>query len=174
MLRPFTLLALTLATGTTAIVVAANQLPTVRARDARSHIGKQVVVHDSVAEVVSEKQSGFTYINFSAPFPQQSLTAVLPDSVEKHVGAARLLGQWIRVTGTVRYGRDSAPEILCLSPSQIAPGVATEVPPDVRPAPVAPSRLNCCRICTTGKACGNSCIARSQTCRQPPGCACDG
>lgn len=31
----------------------------------------------------------------------------------------------------------------------------------------------CCRICTRGKACGNSCISRSYTCRQPPGCACD-
>ena len=27
----------------------------------------------------------------------------------------------------------------------------------------------CCKICTTGKACGNSCISRSYTCHQPPG-----
>jgi len=26
----------------------------------------------------------------------------------------------------------------------------------------------------TCKACGNSCISRSYTCHQPPGCACDG
>ena len=32
----------------------------------------------------------------------------------------------------------------------------------------------CCRICTKGKACGNSCISRRYTCHQPPGCACDG
>lgn len=32
----------------------------------------------------------------------------------------------------------------------------------------------CCRVCTTGKACGNSCINRNYTCRQPPGCACNG
>lgn len=32
----------------------------------------------------------------------------------------------------------------------------------------------CCRICRTGKACGNSCINRNYTCRQPRGCACDG
>jgi len=31
----------------------------------------------------------------------------------------------------------------------------------------------CCKICTRGKACGNSCINASYTCRQPPGCACD-
>ena len=31
----------------------------------------------------------------------------------------------------------------------------------------------CCKICTRGKACGNSCINLSYTCRQPPGCACN-
>ncbi|HXF96635.1 MAG TPA: ComEC/Rec2 family competence protein [Gemmatimonadales bacterium] len=36
----------------------------------------------------------------------------------------------------------------------------------------APGRA-CCRICTRGKACGNTCISRGYTCRQPPGCACD-
>ncbi len=32
----------------------------------------------------------------------------------------------------------------------------------------------CCRVCTKGKACGDSCIAVTSTCRNPPGCACDG
>lgn len=32
----------------------------------------------------------------------------------------------------------------------------------------------CCKVCTTGKACGNSCIARDKNCHQPRGCACDG
>ncbi len=32
----------------------------------------------------------------------------------------------------------------------------------------------CCKVCTTGKACGNSCIAKTDTCNQPPGCACNG
>ena len=33
--------------------------------------------------------------------------------------------------------------------------------------------VECCKVCTKGKACGNSCIARSKDCHQPPGCACD-
>lgn len=33
--------------------------------------------------------------------------------------------------------------------------------------------VQCCKVCTTGKACGNSCINRSYDCHQPPGCACD-
>jgi beta-lactamase superfamily II metal-dependent hydrolase len=40
-----------------------------------------------------------------------------------------------------------------------------EAQPTVSPA--------CCRVCTRGKACGNSCINRAYQCRQPPGCACD-
>jgi hypothetical protein len=32
----------------------------------------------------------------------------------------------------------------------------------------------CCKICTTGKACGNTCISREKQCHVGPGCACDG
>ena len=32
----------------------------------------------------------------------------------------------------------------------------------------------CCRTCTTGKACGDSCISRDKTCRVGAGCACNG
>lgn len=32
----------------------------------------------------------------------------------------------------------------------------------------------CCKICTTGKACGDSCISRSYNCTKGRGCACDG
>lgn len=33
---------------------------------------------------------------------------------------------------------------------------------------------SCCRVCETGKACGDSCISTSSTCHQPAGCACNG
>ena len=32
----------------------------------------------------------------------------------------------------------------------------------------------CCKICTTGKACGDSCISRDKTCQVGAGCACNG
>ena len=32
----------------------------------------------------------------------------------------------------------------------------------------------CCRICETGRACGDSCISRSSSCNAGPGCACNG
>jgi hypothetical protein len=36
----------------------------------------------------------------------------------------------------------------------------------------APS--SCCKVCKTGKACGDSCIAKSDTCTKGAGCACNG
>lgn len=38
----------------------------------------------------------------------------------------------------------------------------------------SPPPSQCCRVCTIGKACGNTCIAANLTCRTPPGCACNG
>lgn len=35
-----------------------------------------------------------------------------------------------------------------------------------------PPAEECCRVCTSGKPCGDSCIAMDATCSQPPGCAC--
>lgn len=32
----------------------------------------------------------------------------------------------------------------------------------------------CCKVCTKGKACGDTCIARDKNCTKGPGCACDG
>lgn len=33
---------------------------------------------------------------------------------------------------------------------------------------------SCCKICSSGQACGDSCISRSKRCTKPPGCACQG
>jgi hypothetical protein len=67
-------------------------------------------------------------------------------------------------------------------PPSIPPVVAPPAPPPAAadPSPPPPAAVNptpstgggCCRICTTGKPCGNTCIARSSTCRTSGGCAC--
>lgn len=31
----------------------------------------------------------------------------------------------------------------------------------------------CCKVCSVGKACGDSCINAAYTCHKGPGCACD-
>lgn len=56
-----------------------------------------------------------------------------------------------------------------LTPVQQA---APLISPPVAPAP-PPQQRACCRYCSSGKACGDSCIARSNTCRRGPGCACN-
>lgn len=57
-----------------------------------------------------------------------------------------------------------------------------EVKEITKPRTIAPSRVYdepevsspaCCKYCSKGKACGDSCISRSYTCHQGPGCACD-
>jgi hypothetical protein len=42
------------------------------------------------------------------------------------------------------------------------------------PAAAAAQGRYCCRHCSTGKACGDSCIARWKTCHKGRGCACNG
>ena len=32
---------------------------------------------------------------------------------------------------------------------------------------------NCCRVCDTGKACGDACIAKTDSCNKSGGCACN-
>jgi hypothetical protein len=48
----------------------------------------------------------------------------------------------------------------------------TNPPPP--PPPPPPTEKACCMICTTGKACGDACIERTDTCTADEGCACNG
>jgi len=41
------------------------------------------------------------------------------------------------------------------------------------PQRVSAHHVPCCKYCSRGKACGNTCIARNKTCRVGHGCACD-
>jgi hypothetical protein len=43
----------------------------------------------------------------------------------------------------------------------------TQVTPPAETMPVA-----CCKVCSTGKACGDSCISKTKTCHKPPGYEC--
>jgi hypothetical protein len=35
------------------------------------------------------------------------------------------------------------------------------------------AQTGCCKRCSAGKACGDSCIARDKTCHKGKGCACN-
>lgn len=51
--------------------------------------------------------------------------------------------------------------------------IKTNTTPQTYSPPTQTPTRYCCKICTTGKACGDSCISRSYTCHKAPGCACD-
>ncbi len=64
----------------------------------------------------------------------------------------------------------------------IAFAIVGEAPADAMSPAVAGDQLTalqcrprdtCCKVCSKGKACGNSCISRSKRCHRGQGCACN-
>lgn len=85
-------------------------------------------------------------------------------------------GGWIAAF-LVANAPAGVPVALTIPPTPRPRPSATPVPMRVVPVPTAvpqPVFSGCCKVCTTGQACGNSCISRSKQCHQPPGCACQG
>lgn len=89
-------------------------------------------------------------------------------------GAARSArrGIWGDPNGP-RPGEDrpgSRPSISITGPVP-APSPPSSSPTTRRPG--CRPRSECCKVCSKGKACGNSCISASYTCRKGRGCACN-
>jgi hypothetical protein len=53
-------------------------------------------------------------------------------------------------------------------------GLVTVVVVEGGPGGCGSGEDDCCAVCTTGKACGDSCISTSDTCHVGAGCACNG
>lgn len=79
-------------------------------------------------------------------------------------------------TSTLKPTRTPRPLILVPSPTSVpARSIPSTWHPTTILSPSSPSRAQvCCKICTTGKACGDSCIGRDKMCTKPLGCACNG
>ena len=73
---------------------------------------------------------------------------------------------------TVVRSEPTAAPLPAWVPAVVAP--PTSAAPSWTPNPTPVPSRSCCKICTKGKACGDSCISRSYTCRKGPGCACNG
>jgi beta-lactamase superfamily II metal-dependent hydrolase len=65
----------------------------------------------------------------------------------------------------VTTDRAGAANVVRITPYASDSAAAPVITPVTSPA--------CCRVCTTGKACGNSCISRDKQCHQAAGCACN-
>lgn len=61
------------------------------------------------------------------------------------------------------------------SPTRTATATPQPTPvPTAAPTPAPTPVRTCCRVCTTGKPCGDTCIAANRNCNVGPGCACYG
>ena len=82
------------------------------------------------------------------------------------------VSSWADISETAHTAQSAIETVLADGEGEVCPApVAAEG--EVEDAGIVLAS-GCCKICRKGKACGNSCINRSYTCRQPPGCACDG
>lgn len=91
------------------------------------------------------------------------------------------LGLWSSSCGTTQEPRKQAdPEATvlrrALSPDALAAieelnRTQGRVPPEAA-GTTYPRQRRCCRYCSTGKPCGDSCIAINEECQKPAGCAC--
>ena len=81
------------------------------------------------------------------------------------------LDGWYAVFSADQTERDEA-----LAMGYVPAASLRSTPPAAQapPAPAPTPARACCRVCRTGKACGDSCISRSYTCRKGAGCACNG
>ena len=83
------------------------------------------------------------------------------------IAAMLLLGASVNADRTVaRTGQPGkGPVQMCETAVPLTQLAQTD--PDCTP------REQCCKVCSKGKACGNSCIRSDYTCRKGRGCACD-
>jgi hypothetical protein len=139
----------------------------VRLADVSTHIGQVVTVEDVVTFLNTEAQSAMFYLNFGA-FPNQTFSIAIPDQFRSLVPDTALRGGRVRVTGLVERDQRGKPQIV------VRPGVtiASIAAPASLGAFTAPGAKPCCRTCSSGKACGDSCISSRSVCRAGPGCAC--
>jgi competence protein ComEC len=144
--------------------------------------------HDSIPQVTVVKvahhgsPNGTTVAWIQATRPQVAVISVGAGNSYGHPSAP-VIDQWQRAGAKVyRTDRDGTVIVMARHDgSYVVLNEHTNAAP-VAPTPTPVARESdftatqtraCCRMCTRGKACGNSCINRAYQCRQPPGCACD-
>ena len=100
-------------------IAQANDLPVITDSEAAKFVGQNVEVRGSVVAVTTSRK-GNTFINFGAPYPNQTFTGYLP------AGSASALDPWVQslrgktigVSGVVELYKGK-PEIRVTDKSQI-------------------------------------------------------
>lgn len=63
-------------------------------------------------------------------------------------------------------------EAVCVSDYGLPPTPSPNPDPEPNPEPDPDPPSYCCKVCTKGKPCGDTCINVNYTCHEGPGCAC--
>jgi beta-lactamase superfamily II metal-dependent hydrolase len=179
--------------GSVGILVEYGQFRALLTGDSEQYELEYWLEHDSIPQVQVLKVAhhgswnGTTEAWATRTRPQVAVISVGANNQYRHP-AAEVVGLWTsvgaRVYRTDRDGtvaidarRDGTFTVTTGAPINPFDSVAVLPPPksvDSSRLPGAEAPMpSCCRICTRGKACGNTCISRSYECHTPPGCACD-
>lgn len=156
-------------------------VPTIEVRDAGSYIGRRATVCGEVTSTLSatdlDRQP--TFLNFEKYSPDHLFSAVIWASYRNRFPRAPedyYRDALICVTGEISAD-GGIPLVVVSRPKQIeivSKRQAIATPPlPVRPSRDCTPRARCCKVCTSGKACGNTCISASYNCHKGRGCACN-
>jgi hypothetical protein len=99
-------------------------------------------------------------------------TSTLQVAITETVLSVNLHREFINPSTGTRFAPTLEQDVMPIEAEQKA--ILDEIlsGPRAGPVPGFPG-MNCCKVCTTGKACGDTCISRQYTCHVGPGCACD-
>lgn len=73
--------------------------------------------------------------------------------------------------GKRKAAKHDEPKAAAHSPTSDELFEEVQTKPEAEARVTTPTR-SCCKYCSTGQPCGDSCISASKTCRKGPGCAC--
>lgn len=144
-------------------------------REAQGHIGETQTVCGKVVRTLVTSTAGdkSTLLYFDRVEPQPIFAAAIPDG--DRLGNGTFPGSYmlkrVCVTGRIVV-REDLPQIRVAAPYQIKVDSQVESESSTISKNCVP-RSRCCKVCSKGKACGNSCISRSYTCRKGRGCSCN-
>lgn len=91
------------------------------------YVGHTVTVEGTIANVKVSAHQGFVFLNFGAPYPSQTISAFIPDSVAaKFPDVERWAGRRARVTGLIWLQDGKWPAVTLEDPALL---VEVTVPP---------------------------------------------
>lgn len=99
----------------------------------------------------------------------EQLRAVAREILERF---NELAAQVAELEAALASRRVEPPRPVTQSRPQLAPAARVAPPSRLVPEAERPPARQCCKVCTKGIPCGNTCIAAWKTCHVGPGCAC--